>query len=233
MKLILKDIKKSFDKVPVLKGCNFEFECGKIYGLLGKNGAGKTTLFNIIYSEIDADEGRVSFDTEEGNEKNLDPQEVGMLFAETKLPDFLTGYEFIKFFLDINGTDKTKDARYYLTDMGFSEEDMHKLLKNYSSGMKAKIALLTIILGQQKIILLDEPLTAVDIIMAAQIKKYIRLLKTDHIVILSTHMMDLAKDMCDEIVLLNNGVLKPFDIIQNDDDYDEKIIRALLEDENV
>lgn len=229
MKLIIDNIKKEFNKVEVLKGIDYEFESGKIYGLLGRNGAGKTTLFNIIYSELDEDEGEIYLE-EDGERLELSPREVGMVFAETFLPDFLTGYEFIKFFTEINEDENNLNASQYLRDMGFNETDMHKLIKNYSSGMKSKISLLTIVLGNQKVILLDEPLTAVDIVMAEEIKKILRTLKKDHVVILSTHMLDLAKDLCDEIVLLHNGLLKSFEK-SDGAEMDEQIVRALLEEE--
>lgn len=228
MKLILRNIKKEFNLIDVLKGCDFEFESGKIYGLLGRNGAGKTTLFNIIYSELEKDSGEILLE-QEGVVDVVNPRDVGMVFAETFLPDFLTGYEFIKFFTEINGNKDNKHASQYLNELGFKESDQNKLIKNYSSGMKSKISLLTIVLGNQKIILLDEPLTAVDIIMAEEIKRILRKLKDDHVVILSTHMLDLAKDLCDEIVLLHNGVLKPF-VKSDGEEMDEQIVRELLEE---
>ena len=85
MKLILRNIKKEFNLIDVLKGCDFEFESGKIYGLLGRNGAGKTTLFNIIYSELEKDSGEILLE-QEGVVDVVNPRDVGMVFAETFLP---------------------------------------------------------------------------------------------------------------------------------------------------
>ena len=138
MKLILRNIKKEFNLIDVLKGCDFEFESGKIYGLLGRNGAGKTTLFNIIYSELEKDSGEILLE-QEGVVDVVNPRDVGMVFAETFLPDFLTGYEFIKFFTEINGNKDNKHASQYLNELGFKESDQNKLIKNYSSGMKSKM----------------------------------------------------------------------------------------------
>ena len=97
MKLIIQDIVKNFKEVSVLQGATEEFESGIIHGLIGRNGAGKTTLFNIIYHELQADSGQVLID-EDGVVKPLERKDVGMLFSEPLLPDFVTGYEFIKFF---------------------------------------------------------------------------------------------------------------------------------------
>lgn len=87
MKLIIENINKSFNKKEVLKGASYEFEKGKIYGLLGRNGAGKTTLFNIIYKEIEKDGGEILFENE-CKKGDLNIEDVGMIFAEPFLPDF-------------------------------------------------------------------------------------------------------------------------------------------------
>ncbi|NLC78205.1 MAG: ATP-binding cassette domain-containing protein, partial [Ruminococcaceae bacterium] len=76
MELILKDIKKSFDKKEVLRGASFVFETGKIYGLLGRNGAGKTTLFNCINEDLPVDGGEFSV-RENGEERAVRPEDIG------------------------------------------------------------------------------------------------------------------------------------------------------------
>ena len=117
--------------------------------------------------------------------------------------------------------------------MSIELEDRHRLLKDFSSGMKAKVALLAIYIQKPKIILLDEPLTAVDVVSASEIKKFFRSLKDDHIVIISTHMLDLAKDLCDEIVLLHNGRLQSLSNLEKDENYESKIVEALKEEKDV
>ncbi|MGF3115079.1 ATP-binding cassette domain-containing protein [Facklamia sp. P12934] len=229
MKLIIKHLKKDFKETQVLKDVNFEFEAGKIYGLLGKNGAGKTTLFNIIYGEIEQS-GGLFFLEENGRLSDISYEQVGMLFSENFLPDFLTGYEYIKFFNDLNGEGQAPD--HYLDLMAFSEGDRHRLIKDYSHGMKSKLSLLSIIIGKQKIILLDEPLTSIDVVMAAEIKKILKELRKDHILILSTHMLELAKELCDEIVILSDGRCMPFEHLKNDEDFESKIVELLREDKS-
>lgn len=80
MKLLVKDIQKNYSELEVLKDCSYEFESGKIYGLLGRNGSGKTTLFNIIYGDLDYDNG--SIEIEENNSVNkIKTKDIGMVFA--------------------------------------------------------------------------------------------------------------------------------------------------------
>ena len=233
MQLELRNIKKNFDDKEVLKGVNFTFEQGKIYGLLGRNGAGKTTLFNCLSGEMKADGGESLFLSGEQS-LPLDPEKVGYVFSTPILPEFLTGYEFVKFFIDVNiahvPTGRTVDDYLDLVQIG--PDDRHRLIKGYSHGMKNKIQMLCLIISKPAVILLDEPLTSLDVVAALEIKKLLREMRKDHIILFSTHILQLATDLCDEIVLLNDGKLEQVDhsIIGNPQ-FEEKII-SLLKDEN-
>lgn len=232
MKLLIKDIKKNFSDKVVLTGATYTFKEDIIYGLLGKNGAGKTTLFNIIYDEVDQDEGLVQIE-EDGKLRDITFEDVGMVFAETLLPEFLTAYEYIKFIFDITNEPKDYSIDQYFDLVDIDKDDRHRLIKGYSSGMKSKLAMVAIYIQNPKIILLDEPLTAVDVISGQEIKKFIKKLKKDHIIILSTHMMDLAKDISDEIVILNEGKLRSLENLQKDENFEDIIIEALKETDHV
>lgn len=232
MKLIVKDVKKNFSDKVVLTGATYTFEEDIIYGLLGKNGAGKTTLFNIIYDEVDKDEGLVQIE-EDGNLRPVEFKDVGMVFAETLLPEFLTAYEYIKFIFDIKEGKKEYTIDQYFDLVDIDKNDRHRLIKGFSSGMKSKLAMVAMYIQNPKIILLDEPLTAVDVISGEEIKKFIKKLKKDHIIILSTHMMDLAKDISDEIIILNNGKLRSLENLKKDENFEEIIIGALKEIDHV
>lgn len=232
MQLELKHIKKSFESKEVLKDVNFTFEQGKIYGLLGRNGAGKTTLFNCLSGEMKADEGQASLVSED-QESLLDPEKIGYVFATPILPEFLTGYEFIKFFLDINRgrilSNRTIDDYFDLIQIG--PDDRHRLIKGYSHGMKNKMQMLCFIITKPPVILLDEPLTSLDVVVALEIKKLLREMKQDHIILFSTHILQLATDLCDEIVLLNSGKLELVNhAILGDPQFEEKIINMLKDE---
>lgn len=101
MRLELKHIKKSFGEKDVLKDCSGVFEKGKIYGLLGRNGAGKTTLFNCISKELPMNQGEVLI--EEGEtQREINELDIGYAYSTPILPEFLTGYEYLKYFMEIN-----------------------------------------------------------------------------------------------------------------------------------
>ncbi|HEY8435928.1 MAG TPA: ABC transporter ATP-binding protein [Haloplasmataceae bacterium] len=212
MELRLREIKKSFGTKDVLKGCTFTFEQGNIYGLLGRNGAGKTTLFNCLSNEIAMDQGEATLIVD-GVEGPLSSDDISYVLSEPVLPDFLTGYEFIKFIMDIHAeriaTDRTVED--FLQLVKISPDDWHRLIKTYSHGMKNKLQMLIFLITRPPVILLDEPLTSFDIVIAQEIKQLLRQIKTEHIIILSTHILELAVNLCDEIVILHDGVLSPID----------------------
>ena len=215
-----------------MRDLDFAFECGKIYGLLGRNGAGKTTLFNCVNGDIKADGGNF-FIIEGDNRRNLKPEDIGYVLSTPTVPEFLTGREFLKFFLDIH--EKTirnpRPLDEYFDGMSIAPEDRDKLLKDYSHGMKNKMQMLINIIAQPNILLLDEPLTSLDVVVAVEMKQLLRSLKTGRITIFSTHIMDLALDLCDDIVLLNHGELEIVDKENLDSqEFKEKIIAALRED---
>ena len=102
MKFVIDNLVKSYGKdTLVLDGASFEFEEGKIYGLLGRNGSGKTTLFNCINGDIPFNSGEFHLEVD-GVVRNLIPEDIGYVLSTPTVPEFLTGYEFLKFFLDIN-----------------------------------------------------------------------------------------------------------------------------------
>ena len=231
MKLIIKDLKKSFEKKEVLNGINFEFEKGKIYGLLGRNGAGKTTLFNCINEDIPIDAGDFYIEDENGSKPA--PEYIGYVLSTPNVPEFLTGREFLKFFIEINEhkiKDK-KDIDLYFDLMKINESDRDKLMKDYSHGMKNKMQMLVNIIASPDVLLLDEPLTSFDVVVAEEMKQMLRSIKDNHIIIFSTHIMELALDLCDEIVILNKGILEQIDKNYLDSDsFKNKIIETLKED---
>ena len=235
MELVVKDLKKKFDKKEVLKGLNFKFEKGKIYGLLGRNGAGKTTFFNCLNKDIEIDSGE--FYIEENNiKRKIQPEDIGYVLSTPVVPEFLTGREFLKFFLDIN-KDKIKNLKTideYFDFMKIEKEDRDKLLKDYSHGMKNKMQMLVNIIASPAVLLLDEPLTSFDVVVAEEMKQMLKDIKKDHVIIFSTHIMELALDLCDEIVILNKGYLEKINMNEiNKEETKERIIQSLKEEQNV
>ena len=232
MKLVVKNLKKNFERKEVLKDINFDFEKGKIYGLLGRNGAGKTTFFNCLNEDLDIDAGEFYIE-DDGKQRKMEAEDVGYVLSTPNVPEFLTAREFLKFFIDINKkrikNEKTIDE--YFDFMKIEEEDRDRLLKDYSHGMKNKMQMLVNIIANPNVLLLDEPLTSFDVVVAEEMKQMLREIKKDHIIIFSTHIMELALDLCDEIVILNKGILEEIDKNNTDNEHlKNKILEALKEE---
>mgnify|MGYP005770010223 FL=1 len=232
MKLEVLNLKKSFENKEVLKNINFTFESGKIYGLLGRNGAGKTTFFNCLNDDIKPDEGKFNI-TNENNTRPLSIEDIGYVLSTPTVPEFLTGREFLKFFLEINEgkIKETKKIDEYFDFMKINKEDRDKLLKDYSHGMKNKMQMLINIIADPNILLLDEPLTSLDVVVAEEMKDMLRSIKENHIIIFSTHIMDLALSLCDEIVILKRGNLTLINDLLKGKELQQKILEILKEEE--
>ncbi len=235
MKFVIENLSKSFETKKVLNDINFTFEQGKIYGLLGRNGAGKTTFFNCVNRDIPVDKGFFYLE-QDGQRREINAEDVGYVLSTPTVPEFLTGREFLKFFLDINeGLMKNaKSIDDYFNLIRIDVEDRDKLMKDYSHGMKNKMQMLINLIIEPNLLLLDEPLTSLDVVVSEEIKQILRQMKSERITIFSTHIMDLALDMCDIIVLLSHGVLE---VVEKEDlnnqAFKDKIIMALRENTHV
>lgn len=233
MQLLIDNVTKKFGDHTVLEHINYDFEQGRLYSVLGKNGAGKTTLFRCINEELLTDEGY--FFILQNNEKRaLKYGDVGMVSASPILPEFLTGYEYIKFFMEMTGSENPKaDIRHYFELISLEEKDWHRLIREYSFGMKNKLQLLCCFIRKPPIILLDEPLSSFDIVVSHEIKQLLMQMKQEHIIIMSTHIMQLAQDVSDEIVLLQDGHLTQ--LMEGDElkleGFEDKVMQAFLQEE--
>ena len=276
MKFIVEHLDKSFGKKQVINDASFEFEEGKIYGLLGRNGAGKTTFFNCINKDIKSDGGSFSF-LIDGAPREVEPGDIGYVLSTPVVPEFLTAREFLKFFSEINphlegikinledeniqGTLHENAAGYPEQKAGgeqthasqdiyqslqtskidalfdivkLAKDDRDKLLKDFSHGMKNKVQMLIALMSQPRLLLLDEPLTSLDVVVSEEMKQLLRKYKDGRITIFSTHILDLAVDLCDEIVLLSGGKLQRVDHSQlSNSDFKAQIIKALQEEDEV
>ena len=235
MELVIEHLEKHFEKKQVLKDVSYRFEEGKIYALLGRNGAGKTTLFNCLNRDMKND-GREFYIVDGKEQRKTKTEDIGYVLSTPTVPEFLTGREFLKFFIDINREhiEDLKSIDEYFEMMNIEEEDRDKLLNGYSHGMKNKMQMLINVIAKPKILLLDEPLTSLDVVAAEEMQRMLKSWKKEQIIIFSTHIMELALSLCDEIVILNGGKL--FQVERGEEvaeEFRQKIIKLLQEDGHV
>lgn len=200
--LKIHQISKAYNQ-PVLENVSLQFNAGKVYGIIGKNGAGKTTLFKCI-AGIEDFTGHIESDRE--NYKNV----LGYLETETYFPKKLTGYEYIHLLCH---------ARNILIDKKTIEAKnifnlpLNEYASNYSTGMKKKLALVSVLFQNNDIFILDEPFNGVDLESNILIIDIIKHLKSiNKTVIISSHILSTLTDTCDEIILLEKGTVSaPFE----------------------
>lgn len=229
MQLLIDNLSKSFDEKLVLDKLSITLDQGIIYGLLGRNGAGKTTLFSLIAKELEKNSGDIYL-IDESSKSPLDIKDVFFMLAEPELPRFLTGREFINFFIDVN-KERIKgnlNPDFYFDQVKFDEDDKDRLIQGYSTGMRNKLQMMMFLITKPKVILMDEPLNSLDVVVQKEMKDLIKSIKNDRIIIFSTHILDLAKNMADEILLLHKGKISEVDReIKNNPDFEEEVINLL------
>lgn len=205
MKLEVKNIQKSFGEKKVLKGLSFIAEGGMAFGILGRNGAGKTTTIRIIMNVFPASSGEVLLNGEPINYKNVRfgylPEERG-LYPKKKIIDQLC------YFGELKGMDHKvaqQEADRWLERLGMIEY-RNKKLQTLSKGNQQKIQLITALIHDPDIVILDEPFSGLDPVNAMLLKEVVKeTIQKGKIVLFSSHQMNYIEEFCQSIAILNEG----------------------------
>lgn len=208
------NLKKEFydkkrGKIEAVNGVDFHCRRGQIFGLLGPNGAGKTTTLRILATMMKPTEGEVLVNGYHVvKEAHKVRQSIGFLSGETGLYDRFTPRETILFFGRINGlSEKLISTRmgdiFKILDMGsFKDVRVDKL----STGMKQKLSIARAIIHDPPVLIFDEPTVGLDVITARVVVNYIKeFRKQGKCIIFSTHQMQEAEKLCDEIAIIHKG----------------------------
>jgi len=208
----LKNVTKRYDAILAVDHLNLTLGSGEIFGLLGPNGSGKSTTLKMLLGLVQPDEGAV---TVLGVSVQQDPvavkRMVGYIPEAPRLYEFLTGIEYLDFIGDVYGMqpeDKKNRINEYLKALQLEgrEGDM---INSYSEGMKQKVALISAFLHRPKLLIMDEPLNALDPRSARIVKDFLQELKRQGVTaILSTHVLEIAQAMCDRIGIMYQGKLQ-------------------------
>ena len=203
----VKNLSKRYDENIVLDNLNFQVDTGCIYGIVGTNGVGKTTFLRILAGLSKPDHGEIYIDNIKrvGNNSN---KKISFVPDSASLYEYLSGEEYLLFFASILDVPKElrKDKVSYLIDLFNLTSAKDELIKTYSHGMKQKVSIASALLNDPDILLLDEPLTGIDLINSHIIRQYIKkFVKADKTVILTTHLLELAHSLCDKIGILHKG----------------------------
>jgi len=207
----LKGVVKRYSEILAVDHVDLTIKVGEIFGLLGPNGSGKSTTLKMLLGLVQPDSGSVSV---LGTDVQKDPvavkQLVGYVPESPHLYEFLTGIEYLDFIGDIYGmqtAEKKNRINEYLKALQLEgrEGDM---ISGYSEGMKQKIALISAFLHRPKLLILDEPLNALDPRSARIVKDFLHELKMQGVTtIISTHVLEIAQALCDRIGIMYHGKL--------------------------
>lgn len=205
MVLEIKDVYKSFGEKEVLKGVSLKAEGGKAFGLLGRNGAGKTTSIRIMMDVFGADKGQILF-----NGKPIDytqvkfgylPEERG-LYPKKKIIDQLVYFGELK---GMSHAEAVKSVDYWLGRLAMSEY-RNKRLDTLSKGNQQKIQLITALVHDPQVVILDEPFSGLDPVNAMLLKDVVKEeIRKGKVVLFSSHQMNYIEEFCDSIAILNGG----------------------------
>ena len=192
--LQLNHIKKSYDKKEVLSDINYTFEEGHIYPLLGAAGAGRTTLFECICEDLTIDEGNIV---------TKEKQNIFFAAKQSILPMFISGKKFVHVAANLKN-DKT-NVQEYLLRVGLSRDKWDKLICDYSFEDKKRLQLAAFLSQKPYIIMFDEPLDYCDEDYIETFLKILEEEKKDHIIIISTSLLSMARRIAKDILVLNSG----------------------------
>ncbi|SMO93270.1 ABC transporter ATP-binding protein [Gracilimonas mengyeensis] len=211
----IKNLVKCYEDEPVLKHLDLEIPKGTIFGLIGPNGAGKSTLIGVLTGLLDFEEGDISM---HGMELNADNElEIKKITASVLQPPLLfeqfSSLEFIEYICEIYEVEQKGlvEKAYSLMDY-FDIKDFAKIKVNkLSSGSRKKLAFVTAVLVEPKLLLLDEPFESVDVISINRMKNIIRRLKEKGVtIIITSHILEVVENLCDDIAILHDGQIKAY-----------------------
>ena len=207
----LRNVAKHYNEIVAVNNVDLTISPGEIFGLLGPNGSGKSTVLKMLLGLVQPDAGDVRV---LGIDVKEDPVSVKKLVGyapeSPHLYEFLTGIEFLDFVGDIYGMpteEKRNRINDYLKALQLEGRE-GDLISSYSEGMKQKIALIAAFLHKPKLLILDEPLNALDPRSARIVKDFLHELKRQGVTtIMSTHILEIAQAVCDRIAIMYQGKL--------------------------
>ncbi|MFU0783700.1 MAG: ABC transporter related [Thermoanaerobacterium thermosaccharolyticum] len=205
------DVFKSYyrSNLKAVDGINFRVEKGKIFGFLGPNGAGKTTTIKLIIGALKPDRGKIligGFDITEN------PLEVKKLISyvpdDLNIFNRLTGVEYLQFVADMyemNRVVRQSNVEKYSKIFGIYDA-LNMKIESYSHGMKRKLFIVGALMHDPIVLIMDEPFNGLDVKATVDLKDILHSLKKEgKTVFFSTHMLNIAEDICDEIAIIKRG----------------------------
>ncbi|RYY41071.1 MAG: ABC transporter ATP-binding protein [Chitinophagaceae bacterium] len=217
--LSLQNISKSYGPVKALKGVSFSVPQGSVFGILGPNGSGKTTLLSIILDVLSANGGNYLWFGQPGSPAQR--RRIGSLLETPNFYHYLSAVDNLKITQSISRRGNSADIDTVLKKVNLFERRKSRF-KTYSLGMKQRLAIAAALLGDPKVLVLDEPTNGLDPVGIAEIRALIGELKASgHTVIMASHLLDEVEKVCTHVAILKTGTLvttgEVNDVMQDED----------------
>ena len=217
--LELQNVKKAFNGNEILKGISLNVEDGEIISILGLSGSGKTTLLNLILGITDIDSGKLIYNGEDLTKVPMERRGFNIVFQDYALFPNLNAYQNITYGLKNKPGISTKEEVDELIELLGLKEHLDKRIEELSGGQKQRVALARTMVMKPKILLLDEPLSALDGVIKESIKERIKTIAREYhlTTIIVTHDPEEALTLSDRVLIINEGRIsqygKPEEII--------------------
>ena len=214
----VKNVTKKYGKFTAVDNITFTINEGEIIGLLGPNGAGKSTTMNMLTGFIEQTQGEIIIDGYDMLKKpKKAKKEIGYMPEGVPLYTDLTVKEFVTYMAEIKNVDKKQrkeKVQKIMDQTGISEVEK-KLIKNLSRGYKQRVSMAGALVGDPKILILDEPTVGLDPKQIAEIRNLIKELGKTHTIILSSHILSEVSQICNKVIIINKGKIIAIDTPEN------------------
>ena len=209
--IVIKDLCKSYGKKEVLKKVNITVNDGDIYAFVGSNGAGKTTTIKSMLGILPFDFGDVLYDGVSIKDEPLKiKQSLAYIPDNPDIYEHLTGLEYLNFVADMYETsseDRIERIKKYSKLLEIDTK-LNDKIGSYSHGMKQKIVIISALIHDPKVLIMDEPFVGLDPLSTHTLKDIMKdLTKEGKIIFFSTHVLDVAEKLCNKIAIIKNGVI--------------------------
>ena len=207
---------KDYGDRRALHSISFDANQGEIVGFLGPNGAGKTTTMRILTGYMPPTDGTANVAGYDVVEESLEVRKrVGYLPETVPLYTEMTALDYLKFMADLRHIPDSEERAYETLEMVDLQDRANGYIGNFSKGMRQRVGLAQALIHRPEVIILDEPTIGLDPAQVVEIRNVIREIGKDRTVLLSTHILSEAQQICDRVLIINKGQIVAEDTPEN------------------
>lgn len=209
--LKISNLTKQYGEKKAVDNLSLHIKSGEIYGFIGHNGAGKTTTIKSCCGILNYDSGDISINGISLKDNPLEcKRTIAYIPDNPDLYEYMSGIQYLNFIADIFGVSKgdRQERIYKYTDMFELTDNLSQYISEYSHGMKQKLAIISVLIHNPKLIIMDEPFVGLDPKAAHIVKEIMRKICDDGgAIFFSTHVLEVAEKLCDKIAIIKDGKL--------------------------